>query len=80
MFFLYDIIKKSNNCNGGTKVDDITTDKFIQKVIDILPDDGLQKLNTMIDENEVTEAALSELLRQYNIDVAGIVKAIKEEE
>ena len=61
-------------------MDDITTDKFIQKVIDILPDDGLQKLNTMIDKNEVTEAALSELLRQYNIDVAGIVKAIKEEE
>lgn len=61
-------------------MDDITTDKFIKKVIDILPTEGLAKLNAMIDKDEVTEASLSELLKQYNIDVAGIIKAIKEEE
>ena len=61
-------------------MDDITTDKFIKKVLDILPDDGLQKLNTMIDNNEVTEASVNELLQQYNIDVASIIKSIKEEE
>ena len=60
-------------------MDDILTDKFIRKVLDVLPPEGLEKLNTMIDNDEVTEASLSELLRQYNIDVADIIKTVKEE-
>jgi len=60
-------------------VDDILTDKFIRKVLDVLPSEGLEKLNTMIDNDEVTEASLSELLRQYNIDVVDIIKTVKEE-
>ena len=60
-------------------MDDILTDKFIRKVLDVLPSEGLEKLNTMIDNDEVTEASLSELLRQYNIDVVDIIKTVKEE-
>ena len=60
-------------------MDDILTDKFIRKVLDVLPSEGLEKLNTMIDNDEVTEASLSELLRQYNIDAADIIKTVKEE-
>ena len=54
-------------------------DGFIEKVLDTLPPEELDKLNTMIDNDEVTEQKVDNLLLEYNIDKTAIVKEIQGE-
>ena len=55
------------------------TDEFIKKVIAALPEEGLKKLNTMIDDDSISEDSVNALLREYNVDPKTIIEEIKKE-
>ncbi|MDO4753353.1 MAG: hypothetical protein Q4A36_03970 [Candidatus Saccharibacteria bacterium] len=55
------------------------TDEFIKKILNILPPEGLGKLNSMIDNNEISEQTIESLLAEYGIDKVAIVKEIQGE-
>lgn len=55
------------------------TDEFIKKVLAILPEEGLKKLNAMIDDDNISEDSINTLLQEYNIDPKTIIEEIKKE-
>ena len=55
-------------------------DEFIKKVLAILPEEGLKKLNAMIDDDNISEDSVNTLLREYGIDPKIIIEEIKKEE
>ncbi|MBQ6410150.1 hypothetical protein IJI18_02770 [Candidatus Saccharibacteria bacterium] len=55
---------------------DDNTDKFIDRVLEILPSEGLEELNAMIDEGKTSKESLEDLLKKYNINPATIAKDI----
>ena len=55
------------------------TERFIVEVLNVLPEDGLKKLNKLVDEDEVTEESLTALLAEYNIDPLKILRNSDEE-
>lgn len=59
-------------------MNDNITDAFIQKVLSVLPEEGLKKLNAMIDDDSISEEAVENLLKLYSIDPATIAKEIGE--
>ncbi len=57
------------------------TERFIEGVLDLLPKEGLDKLNRLIDEDDLTKESLDALLKEYNVDpVKALEKGDKEEE
>ena len=56
---------------------DDNTDKFIDRVLEILPSEGLEELNAMIDEGKTSKESLEDLLKKYNINPATIAKDIE---
>ena len=56
---------------------DDNTDKFIDKVLEILPSEGLEELNAMIDGGQISKESLEDLLKKYNINPATIAKDIE---
>lgn len=56
---------------------DDNTDKFIDKVVESLPTEGLEELNAMIDEGKISKESLEDLLKKYNINPATIAKDIE---
>ena len=57
-------------------MDNAIIDEFIKKTLDVLPIDGLEKLNNMIDNDEITEESLYGLLKEYQINPVDIIKDI----
>ncbi len=55
------------------------TDEFIKKILTALPEDGLKKINNMIDNDSISEDSVNALLREYNIDPKTIIEEIKKE-
>ena len=55
------------------------TDEFIKKILRALPEDGLKKINNMIDNDSISEDSVNALLREYNIDPKTIIEEIKKE-
>ena len=58
---------------------DNITDAFIKKVLSVLPEEGLRKLNAMIDDDSISEEAVNNLLAEYGIDPKVIIKEVKGE-
>lgn len=56
----------------------MVTDAFIRKLLSILPEEGLKKLNAMVDDDSISEEAVNNLLKIYSIDSAEIAKEIGE--
>ena len=56
---------------------DSVTDAFVRRVLEILPEEGLKKLNVMIDDGSITEGAVNGLLSEYGIDSKEIIKEVK---
>jgi len=44
------------------------TERFIRGILNLLPQDGLNKLKRLLDEDNVTEESLNSLLKEYNVD------------
>ena len=55
------------------------TDEFIKKILTALPENGLKKINNMIDNDSISEDSVNALLREYNIDPKTIIEEIKKE-
>ena len=60
-------------------MNDNITDVFIQKILSVLPEEGLEKLNAMIDDGSISEESVNNLLKSYSIDPKIIAKEIEEE-
>ncbi len=60
-------------------MNNINTDAFIKKVLTSLPEEGLNKLNAMIDDGSVSEEKVNNLLIEYGIDPKDIAKEVKGE-
>lgn len=56
------------------------TDRFITGVLDMLPKDGLDKLNQLIDEDRVTKETIATLLQEYNVDPLEVLRLNNETE
>ena len=56
---------------------DDNTDKFIDRVLENLPTEGLEELNTMIDEGKISKESLEDLLKKYNVNPSSIAKDIE---
>lgn len=49
------------------------TESFISGVLSMLPEEGINKLNRLLDD-EITEGALTELSKEYEIDPLEVLK------
>ena len=50
------------------------TESFIEGMLNALPDEGIDKLNKLLDEEKVTNESLSELLKEYDINPLEVLK------
>ena len=55
------------------------TESFISGVLSMLPEEGINKLNQLLDDG-ITEGALTELLKEYEIDPLEVLKEGKKAE
>lgn len=55
------------------------TERFIDGVLSALPKEGAEKLNRLLDGDNISEETLSELLKEYKIDPIEIIKKEREE-
>ena len=55
------------------------TESFISGVLSMLPEEGINKLNQLLDDG-ITEGALTELLKEYKIDPLEVLKEGKQAE
>ena len=55
-------------------------DEFIEGVVLSLPDEGLEKLNELLDEGNFTEGKLSALLQEYDVNPLEILKERRSKE
>jgi hypothetical protein len=53
------------------------TERFIDGVLSALPEEGVEKLNKLLDDDSISEETLSELLKEYKIDPIEIIKKEK---
>ena len=49
-------------------------DKFVDALLNLLPEEGLKKLNSMLDAGEVSEEQARELMKEFNISAADVAK------
>ena len=52
---------------------------FTSAIIEAMPEEGLQELNKLIDNDEMTESKLDALLEKYNIDKVAIMQKLQKE-
>ncbi len=52
---------------------------FTSAIIEAMPEEGLQELNKLIDNDEMTESKLDALLKKYNIDKVAIMQKLQKE-
>ena len=55
------------------------TESFISGVLSMLPEEGINKLNRLLDDG-ITEGALTELLEEHEIDPLEVLKEGKKAE
>lgn len=55
-------------------------DKFVDALLNLLPEEGLKKLNSMLDAGEVSEEQAKELMKEFNISAADVAKKASDEE
>lgn len=55
------------------------TERFIDGVLSTLPEEGVEKLNKLLDSDSISEETLSELLKEYKIDPIEIIKKERKE-
>ena len=52
---------------------------FTSAIIEAMPEEGLQELNKLIDNDEMTESKLDALLEKYNIDKVAIMQKLQKQ-
>lgn len=52
---------------------------FTSAIVEAMPEEGLQELNKLIDNDEMTESKLDALLEKYNIDKVAIMQKLQKE-
>lgn len=70
-----DIIKKRRNTMQPNSI----AYDFTSAIIEAMPEEGLQELNKLIDNDEMTESKLDALLEKYNIDKVAIMQKLQKE-
>ncbi|MBR2766738.1 hypothetical protein IKD67_01475 [Candidatus Saccharibacteria bacterium] len=52
---------------------------FTAAIVEAMPEEGLQELNELIKNNEITESKLDALLEKYHIDKIAIMQELQKE-